>query len=221
MNDEKREVIPASTASETTIDVVAAISSAVPWIGGPVGNVLTGVSFGRKLGRVREVLDGLANDLNDFKSDVSENYVKTNEFEDLLEQTLRRAAEERNEEKRRLYRAFLAGAIVSPGEPYDDQLQILRTFEQLIPEHLLVIKAISQVPIVDDRKMLGSPRGTLRDRLPDLTDQRIEELVTQLNNMRITKLTTLRVNMTGRGAADLRHNITNYGRRILQYIFDG
>jgi len=217
MNDEERELILASTPGETALDVASFVGSAVPWIGGPVSNVLNGMSFGRKLGRVREVLEGLSNDLGEYKSEVSEKYVSTEEFEDLLEQTLKRVGEERNEEKRRLYKAFLTNAIESPGEPYDDQLRLLRTIEELVPDHLRVIKAMSQVPNTNPGTM-GAPIHTMRERLPELDAKRIEELVLQLNSMYITNLTSLNVTMTGRGASDLRQIITAYGNRVLSYI---
>lgn len=221
MTDKKHEMIPASTKVETTLDVAAIVSSAAPWIGGPVSSVLSGMSFGRKLGRVREVLEALAQDLKDFKSEASETFVKTEEFEELLEQTLKRVGEERNEEKRLLYRAFLTDAIQSPGEPYDDQLRLLRTFEELGPDDLQVLRALSQEPVINPTILAGSPIQTLRERLPEFEAERITIVVGRLNNLRITNLTSLKVMMTARGAADLRHAVTNYGRRILNYIIDG
>lgn len=219
MTYDEKELIPASTKKETALDVAALVGSAVPWIGGPVSNVLGGMSLGRKLGRVREVLESLANDLSEVKTDVSENYVKTEEFEDFLEQTLKRVGEERNEEKRHLYKAFLTDAIQSPGEPYDDQLRLLRTFEEISPDHIQVLKAMSQEPNTNPG-MMGSPIQTLRERLPGFGDQRIEELVNQLNDMRITNIGSLKGMMTGQGASDLRHVTTDYGKRILGYIFE-
>jgi hypothetical protein len=106
---------------------------------------LSGVSFGRKLNRVREILEGLVEDLRNFKSKVSENYVKTDDFEELLEQTLRKAAEERSPEKWRLYRAFLSNAVRSPGASYDDQFRVLRILEQIPPDGLLVLAALAQM----------------------------------------------------------------------------
>ncbi|WP_428737834.1 hypothetical protein [Sulfurimonas sp.] len=219
MSDEKNELILASTGTEKALDVVSFVGSAVPWIGGPVSNVLSGMSLGRKLGRVREVLESLSNDLKEFKSEASESYVKTEEFEDLLEQTLKRVGEERNEEKRHLYKAFLTDSIESPGEPYDDQLRLLRTFEQISPDHIQVLKAFSQKPEPNPGSM-GTPIQTLRQRLPDFDEKRIEEIVAQLNDMRITNQRSLKTMMTGHGAADLRHSVTGYGSKIVNYIYE-
>jgi len=219
MAKDDSELIPAATKTETALDVASFVGSAVPWIGGPVSNVLGGMSLGRKLGRVRDVLEGVTKDLGEFKSDVSENYVKTEEFEDLLEQTLKRAGEERNEEKRRLYRAFLTDTIEHPGETYDDQLRLLRVFEELAPDHIRMLKVMTQEPNPDPGS-IGAPIQTLRRRLPEFDEKRIDELVAQLNDLRVTNLGSLRVTMTGRGAEDLRNVITELGQRILKYIME-
>ena len=219
MDKDDSRLVPKTTKSESALDVAAFIGSAVPWIGGPVSNVLSGMSWGRKFARVREVLEGLASDLAEFKSEISEEYVKTEDFEELLEHTLRRVASERNEGKRKIYRAFLTNAIESPGESYDEQIRFLRTLEELQPDHVRIIRALSQTPDPDPGSM-GTPIKTLGQRLPELEKERIGELISQLNDLRVTNLTSLKAMMTGSGAADLRHTITPYGKRFLQYIVE-
>lgn len=220
MTKRKREIIPTSTKAETALDVGATVASAVPWLGGPVSSVLSGISVGRKISRVKEVLESMANDLKDFQSQASETYVKTDEFQDLLEKTLRGAAQERSEEKRRIYASFLTGAVKSSGESYNEQLVFLRELEQLQPDHIRVVQALVQEP-EGGPSLMGSPIGTLQRRLPDIPTGRIEELVGQLNDMRITKLTSLRVMMTGHGAANLQGSLTAHGQRFLTYMRGG
>jgi len=217
MGKKKNEIVSVRTKTETILDVTSFVSSAVPWIGSPVSNVLSGISFGRKLNRVCEVLEGLTVDLQDFKSQVSEEYVKTDEFEELLEKTLRMVAEERDEEKRRIYRAFLTDSVKFPNESYNEQLRFLRTLEELQSEHILIIRALIEKPQATNI-LFGSPAQTLSRRLPEIPRDRIEELVSQLNDLRITNLTTLRVTMPGRGAENLRHFITAYGQRFVKFI---
>jgi hypothetical protein len=217
MHDEKHDELMVSTRSETALDVVAAVASLAPWLGGPVSQVLSGMSLARKMERVKEMLDGLAADLQDFRTDVSENYVRTDEFHELLERTLRSAADERNGEKRRIYREFLGGAIRTPGEPYEEQIRFLRTLENVQSDHVRILKAVMQDP---ERVtgLAGSPLQTLCNRLPDMPRHRIQDLVAQLNDMRLTNLLSLTTMMTAHGAADLRHGLTAYGRRFVAYL---
>ena len=119
------------------------------------------------------------------------------------------------------HRAFLTNAIKSPGVSYDEQLELLRSLEELTPDHLLILKAMSQEPELDsDPRMMVSPTQTLKERLSEFTERRIDELVSQLYDMRITRLASLRKLVTGPPAADLRPFISDYGNRILNYIIE-
>lgn len=202
----------------TALSIASAVSSAVPWIGGPVSNVLSGINFERKLRRVEEVLVGLTAELEDHQSPASEEYVQTEDFEELLERTLRQAAEERNEEKRGIYSNFLAGAIKSPGEEeYDEQMRFLRILEQLQPDHIRLMKALLEEP-QQTGGIMGSPSQTLLRRLPDFNRALLDDLVEQLNDMRLTRMNSLHTMMTAHGAEDLRHSVTAVGRRFVDYL---
>jgi hypothetical protein len=210
-------LVPAGTRAETALDAAAVVMNMVPWIGGAVAAVLGGMAVNRKLGRVREVLEGVARELKDFKSEASEAYVKTEDFEELLERTLRQAAEERSEEKRRVYKNFLAGAIESPGEPYDEQLRVLRALEGLEPDHLRVLQAFVRGD-ANPSVWAGSPGQTLVARLPGMPEERVKALVGELNDMKVTNLSSFHVLMTGAGAQNLQHFVTPLGQRLLGYI---
>lgn len=218
MNDSNK--VPQKTKGESALDIASAVSAAVPWIGGPVSNVLGGISTQRKLERVHEVLTRISQELESFKSEASEEYVKTEDFEELLENALRKASEERSEEKRRIYGNFLVGAIENPGENYDEQRRFLRTLEELQVDHLKVLQALDAPPGDTQNILTGSPSGTLQERLPDTPSGRIADLIGQLNDMRLTDLTSLHTMMTANGAQDLRGTITNYGRRFLSFLCD-
>lgn len=216
MNEEKSKKL-AKSKTETSLDIAATVASAVPWLGGPISNVLTGISAGRRFHRIEEVVVGLAEDLKDFRSGVSENYAQSREFQELGFQTLRRVLDEHNEQKRRIYRAFLVGAIKSPGESYDEQLRFLRTLEELQGDHIRVVRALMQTP-ESITGGTGSQISTLERRLRDMKRERITDLVDQLNAMRITKLADLDVTMSAHGAANLQKALTPYGRRLVAYI---
>ncbi|WP_321532932.1 hypothetical protein [uncultured Desulfuromonas sp.] len=204
--------------ADTALDIAAFVGSVVPWIGGPVSNVLGGMSLGRKLKRVHEVLGLISTELEEFKSDASEDYVNTEDFEDILEQALKRVGEERNEVKRKIYGAFLLGAIREPGEGYDEQLRFLKALEDVQIDHLRVLEALLETPGNPKNSITGSPSQTLSRRLPEMDSDHIEEIVSQLNDMRLAKLTSLKVMMTPSGAEDLRHSVTGHGVRFIEYL---
>jgi hypothetical protein len=199
------------------LDIISFVTSAVPWVGGPVSNVLGGISTGRKIQRVNELLHEFSEDLRNFKSEVSEEYVKTEDFEDLLEQTLRRTSEERNDKKRKILKSFLVEAVKNPGEQYDEQLRFLKLLENIYGDHIMVLQALMEPPSPNPG-MMGSPSQTLGERLPDMDRDRIKDLVQQLNDLRITNLQSLNTMMTGSGAEDLRHSVTALGKRFIKYL---
>ena len=88
MEDKSKEILPVSTKKETILDTVASVSSIVPWVGGPVSSVLSGMSISRKMERVNEVLLNMAEGIKGLESEIPKNYVKTEEFQELLEETL-------------------------------------------------------------------------------------------------------------------------------------
>ena len=201
----------------------ALFANIVPVFGGAVSNVLTGWSQARRMARVREVLEHLARDLTATRQAIREDYIRSDEFEDLLDQTLRRVAAERHEAKRRLYAAFLAGAVTSPGEPYHEQLRFLRTLEELQPDHIRIIGAMLQEPPRDSGASggMGSISQTLRLRLPDIPPDRIADLAEQLAvELRVatTDRQVLNGMMSGHAAEDLRDRFTPYGKRLVSYL---
>lgn len=209
--------ISLTTGVDTVAELASFVSSLLPVIGGPVSNVISGFTIDRKFNRVRDVLVGLATELSEIRSEVAEDYVRSDEFEELLEKTLRQIADERNEEKRDLYRKFLVGAITSPGDTYDQQIRFLRTMEELQGDHITVLKAFIQAP-GSNPGIMGSVMGTLKNRIPDFDEHHIKDLVSELVDMRVLVDANVGITMTGKGAEQLASRITQYGSRLTAYI---
>ena len=137
MEDKSKEILPVSTIKETILDTVASVSSIAPWVGGPVSSVLSGMSISRKMERVNEVLLNMAKGIKGLESEIPKNYVKTEEFQELLEETLQKSAKEHNDEKRKAYSAFLINDIKNPtNDTYDEKLRFLRTLEEMQIDHI-------------------------------------------------------------------------------------
>lgn len=207
--------------TKKALDGASLAASALPYVGGPISNILSGIGNRRRINRIHGIIDQLALELQDFKSEVAEKYVQTDEFEELLEKILQQASNERNERKRQFYSQFLLNDIKSPGQSYDEKIRYLRTLEELQPDHLKVIQAIAMKPSsIEGSLLTSSPSQTLKIRLPNMDEEHIKNMVAELNDMRLTRLDNLNVMMTPTGASDLSSSITDYGRRFLSYLKD-
>jgi hypothetical protein len=216
--DEDNRPLPAPSSRTTErLDTAAVVAGFVPVLGGPVAGILSGWSNELKLRRVHEVLVGFAQDLRDARSEAAKQYVSREDFAELMEKTVRAAADERREEKRRLYRSFLVGAATVQAA-YDEQVRVLRVLEEVHPQHLPILRAMDQEPVDEDR-LMGSQLQTLHRRL-GLPRELIEELVVQLHDLRLVGLTrdSLHTVMSATGAEDLRRWITPLGRRLMDYL---
>jgi len=218
--DESKDLVPAKSGADAALELAGIVSSLVPWLGGPISNVLGGISVDRKIGRLREALEGLAQGLKDFKSKASEEYAKTEDFGELLGHALRRVIDERSEEKRRIYRDFLVDAIKSPGELYDEQLRFLKTLEEIQPDHIRILRVLNNPPDVRPSSRLEHTIPRLQGLslvLLDIPYPRMVDLVDQLNSMLLTKLTD---EDDALGLVYLPSTITPYGHRFMKFITD-
>ena len=214
-----REPSPPRDKTDNALIAGSVIASVVPWLGGPVSNVLNGMATERKFTRIQEVLDDLAVQLNDFESEVAQEYVKTDDFEELLENTLKRTADELNAEVRAMYARFLRHVIAEPGDEYDNQFVVLCTVKSLRNEHIVVLQALLAEPTSSEASLVaGSPMQTLEGRT-SLDRDRIERVVETLDDLKLTKASDrMFTMMTANGAASLQGIVTGLGIRVLDYL---
>lgn len=211
--------LPEDPTKEKVVNVLSIISSAAPYLGGPVSAILSGYVTNRKFERIAEVINGLAEGLKNYKNEASERFVATDDFEDLLDDTLRKAAHERNEQKRQIFKNMLLKTIRDCDSNFDQLQIILRIIEQLQPDHIILLKALDQ-ETEPETFIPGSPMETIQRRIIiNFSTEHITDLVDQLDNLRVIKLlSSLNTMMTGTGAQNLRQSVTPLGRKILSYI---
>jgi len=203
---------------ERTLEISAAFASAVPWVGGAISNYLTGHANDRKFHRVADELKALAKDLARVESEAAKRFVRTDEFEDLLDLTMRKLADERDERKRKMYRTFLVNTVGAPEEPWNEKTKYLRTIDDVEPDHVTLLGALLKEP---DRNLppmsFGSVSSTIRKRAPVVAG-RLNELSRDLDRLGLAHIGETGGMMTGHGAEDLRGRVTPYGQRFARYL---
>jgi hypothetical protein len=151
----KHDIQGDSDAAETALEAAAGLStmlallpSALGPVGGVIGGVLAqvleGIASDRKMQRLAETVALLRNELEALVK-VQDDYVRSEDFEDLTEKALRQASDERHSEKRRLYARFISGLATSPPATYDERRQQLRTLDELQLRHVDVLMVLAAV----------------------------------------------------------------------------
>jgi hypothetical protein len=213
-------ILPATTGAERTLEGLATFAEFAPELGGVVGSIFSGMASQRRQERIRSAFVYVLGLITDVSNE-QKAYVRSEDFEDLVIETLGRVEAERSEEKRQAYGRLLASAVRNVGEPgYDEQLRFLRVLEELQPDHLRILRAMVQEPERPTSALSGSYGATLERRLPDISKERLVELVQLLTHERVSALTDLYVMMTADGAADLRSQVTHFGQRFISYVLE-
>jgi hypothetical protein len=216
--DEPDSVLPSVKRDEMILETTGTLVNLVPGIGGAIASVLFGISGDRRFERVREFLVNLDSRLGRL-SDEQDRFIRSDEFEDLLTETLERVARERSEQKRKLYAAFLAEMIDElPSEPYEDRLRFLRMVEELQADHLRILRAMASEPDTSAAIMAGSRKLTLEAKLPEIPSDRLQDLTQQLGDLRLIDAGMLTGMVTGPSAIDLRPVVTPFGARFVRYL---
>ncbi|MDA1258082.1 MAG: hypothetical protein O3C10_09630 [Chloroflexi bacterium] len=216
MTEDVRDLIRTGRIGDTGLTGTAAALSAIPVLGGPLSNIMSGTATSRRFGRVDDTMGEFAQQLERLKVRVNEEYLKSEDFEEILEQTLRRASEERLKEKRRLYAAFLAGAAVSTNPDYDRQIELLKDIETLRAVDIQVLSAFAGPPNDASNMMMGSRRGTLTKRLSGLVDADLSEVLKDLEARRLLQhVNNIGITVTGPAAVDLASLLTPRGRAVV------
>lgn len=215
------------TRTDIALDVAAPLVATVPLIGGAASNIVGQITTKRRLQRVVDFIEAMSNQLTYLQNHVSEaskEYVKTEDFEELLLETLERVSKEPDDERRKLYGLFLTGSIASPHQPYNEQLRLLKTLEDIQPAHLIVLRAYMQDP--DPNGSSRSMRQTLQKRIGDQlqsSSASIGDLVDQLYRLDLLSQgsDSLGVGMTTTGAENLASRLTPFGSRFMAFLLAG
>lgn len=141
---------------------LAAMNDLSPIVGGLVGSIVSGRLIDRKLARLAQTIDLLRSYLGEFRVEIDEAYAVGEDFAELVEEALLKAARERSEAKRRAYARFLARDLAHPlAATYDVKVRLLRKLQDLQEGHLAVLAAIENEGRADDNPAWGPPATRL------------------------------------------------------------
>lgn len=208
------------TKSERFSELFAIVSSAAPWIGGPISGVICGIATDLKIKRVTQFIKDVLAYVDNLHTQESEEFVKTEDFVDIFDKTAQAVADERSENKRNLFANYILNNIAVPKISYDLRLKCLRLLEEINTQHLDLLEALLRKPTQVEMDMsMGAPSTTIERRAPHLRGNLLA-IIHETNTLGLTDIkgNYLNTTMTGGGAAKLEHAVTPLGKNLISFI---
>lgn len=143
----KKTIVPAylekTPISNHIVNVVKAAISGIPIIGGSINSLVNDYIPNKKLKRLLDFTKQLSENIERFKDEIDEEFVKTDEFAYLFEQTYKLVLENYQKEKLDSLLALLVNSLRGQDLKADTTEYYLKKIETLSPLHLGLLRFLS------------------------------------------------------------------------------
>ena len=218
-----------TTKAEKASDYAAIGLSAVPYVGGVISGIANNFIQKRKNRRLNDFLIGIAEDLNALVDDINQNFIKTEDFEDLTEDIFSKAAETRQKEKLDAFRAIFRNTVISESPNYDEAAEIAILIHNWQSRHVILLKILHS-PLEADKQLdtvVGSGGGIatsisqiLKKLLPDWDEDQIDRTWAELYDAKLHRTPGTKTMLTDQGIHQLENRLTEYGQKVARFVAD-
>jgi hypothetical protein len=216
-----------STRGEAALEIVAIALEAVPYVGGILSSTASYFLNIRRNRRLNEFLADLAEDLQSVKDQINREFAKSEEFQDLTEDILSKAAETRQQEKLDALRAIFLNTVLSDHPDYGATAEIADLVYNWQPRHIVLLKILNN-PLAADEQM-GSVVGhggglitsigqILGKLLPEWEEDQIDRTWQDLYDRQIHRTPGTRTMITDQGIRQLDGRLTDFGQTVASYL---
>jgi hypothetical protein len=216
-----------STRGEAALEIVAVALEAVPYVGGILSSTAGYCLNIRRNRRLNEFLADLAEDLQSVKDQINREFAESEEFQDLTEDILSKAAETRQQEKLDALRAIFLNTVLSDHPDYGAIAEIADLVYNWQPRHIVLLKILNN-PLAADEQM-GSVVGhggglitsigqILGKLLPEWEEDQIDRTWQDLYDRQIHRTPGTRTMITDQGIRQLDGRLTDFGQTVASYL---
>lgn len=216
---------------ETAESIGKALLAAIPYVGGSITTLISDYQANRKQERLSEFFHLLQNDLGALKDHINKSFISTDDFLDVFEETSKKIVNERTMEKRIAFKNILLNAILLENITYDRVEEFLRILERLRPDHLFFLSIFFDPlkfnkekgnPVSNGGGFSTTLRSIFKQLLPDWEEDKILDIVSDLENERLVKDTVRNFGtmMTDRGINHLQGKLSDKGMEFCKFILE-
>jgi len=216
-----------TTAAEKAGEVAAIALNAVPVAGGVLSQIAGAIISKRQNRRLNQFLTDLADNLKDLEQRVNKEFLQTENFQDLAEDLLSKAADTRQQEKLDAFRAILVNTVISSRPSYEEAAEIADLVDRWQVRHVILLRILAD-PVAADQKLGnivgrgGTPATTISSilgkLLPDWDDDQIDRTWKDLYDAQIHRTPGTTSMMTDRGIHQLQNRLSDFGSKVTRYL---
>jgi hypothetical protein len=189
----------------------------VPVVGGVVATFISEYVPRKKQERLVEFVQDLSREFTAEQERIDREYVKTHDFDRMVEDVLDRVQTVRNEEKLGYWAALLAGVATTDRPTTSDRDRMIQTLDDLRPEHLRLLHVIATTSEPPPNLYMGGVNATLTWRMPDVAEDEARRLWGELARTGVVADYPSGL-MTAQGAGNLTVRLTPFGREFVKLL---
>lgn len=212
---------------EEVTKLVSVGLNAIPVVGGVMSGVANEIIARRQNKRLEEFLLSLSQDIQAVEERLNKDFLKTEDFYDIVEDTFTKVSETRQQVKIDAYKAIFMNSILANSPVIDDILELNDLIYSWQPRHIILLKLLYNPQLVDEQ--MGNPVGAgggfstslstiLCKLLPQWSEDQIVRTWKDLYDQRIHNTPEVKTMITDRGLDQLQNRLTPFGQHVAKYL---
>lgn len=189
----------------------------VPIVGGVIATYISEYVPRRKQERLVGFVQDLAREFESERERIDSEFVRTAEFDRMVEDVLEHVQTVKNEDKLGYWAALLAGVAASDRPKKSDRDRMIETLDGLRPENLRLLHVIATTSEPPPGMYAGGVSMTLDWKMPDVPNDEARRGWGELARMDLVGGYPSGT-MTAQGAGMLVAHLTPYGREFVRLL---
>jgi hypothetical protein len=217
VTEEKPEDLHETPASDHAIAISLALLNAIPAAGGTIATLISEYVPRQKQQRLVRFVEDLGERIKAQQERIDQEFVRSDEFQTLFEDTLDRIQLRRNEEKFEYWARLVAGVAGKDRPPRADRERLVDTLDRLRLSHLHLLHIVATTTKGRPDLYMGGVSDTLTWKMPDTP---IDEIRRDWDDLAREGLLQGYPGgmMSAEGAGNLSVRVTTYGQQFIRLL---
>ncbi len=212
---------------EFPAEVLAIALSVIPGVGGVMSSTAMYLLDRIKNERLNRFLFQLSDDLKTIQEEINQNFIRKEEFRDLVEDIFSKAADTRQQEKLEALRSIFLNTIISANPQYEEIEEITNLIKSWQTSHIQLLKILDNPkkanealgnPIIEHRQGVVSLLALVHLLLPDWDDYKIKRTWQTLFDTHVHTTPSLGGAINDRGIIQLENRLTPFGLKVADFL---